>query len=287
MELFFQQVFNGIMLGSTYALVALGLTLVLGILNVSNFAHGDLYMLAAYITFTLIVNYSIGFWPAVLVSMVTLAIVGVFIEKFVFRPLRDQSPINPFIAAVGLMLFLETFVIVVWGPRGQRIPNPYPGAVDLFGISTTQQRLIVVVAAVVLIGLLQLFIKRTTMGATIEATAQDREGAALVGINVNRVSSVTFAIAGALAAAAASLIAPIFMIAPGMGALPVMKAFAIIILGGVGSIPGAIAGAYVLGMVESLGGGYLSAAYKDVYAFGALVLVLAIRPTGLFGKEEH
>jgi branched-chain amino acid transport system permease protein len=136
-----------------------------------------------------------------------------------------------------------------------------------------------------LIVLLQIFIKKTTLGSTIEAVAQNREGATLVGINVNRVSSLTFAISTGLAAVAACLVAPIFMISPSMGSLVGMKAFVIVILGGLGSIPGAIVGGLILGLIEAIGGGYFSAAYKDVFGFGALVLILAIRPTGLFGKE--
>ena len=286
MELVLQQVFNGIMLGSTYSLVALGLTLVFGILNVSNFAHGNLYMLGAYVTFFLMVTLGLGFWPATIIALIILAGVGALVERLVFRPIRDQPHINGFIAAIGVMLFLETLVITIWGPRGFRIPNPYPQSFDVLGITMSHQRLLVIGAAIVFIILLQLFIKRTTLGTTIEAVAQDREGAALVGINVNFVSSLTFAIATALASAAASLVAPIFMISPGMGALLVMKAFVIIILGGLGSIPGAIIGGYALGLIESLGGGFISAEYKDVFAFGTLILVLAIKPTGLFGKQE-
>jgi branched-chain amino acid transport system permease protein len=147
------------------------------------------------------------------------------------------------------------------------------------------QRLLVILAAIVLIALLQIFIKRTTPGITIEAVAQNREGAMLVGVNVNWVSSLTFAISTGTAAAAACLVAPIFMITPTMGALLGMKAFVIVILGGLGSLPGAILGGYILGLLEAIGGGYFSAAYKDVYAFGALILILSIKPTGLFGKE--
>jgi branched-chain amino acid transport system permease protein len=157
----------------------------------------------------------------------------------------------------------------------------------VFGITMSQQRLLVIAAAVVMILLLQLFIKKTTLGSTIEAVAQNQEGAKLVGINVKLVSSLTFAISTGLAAIAACLVAPIFMISPSMGAMLGMKAFVIVILGGLGSIPGAIVGGLVLGLIESLGGGYLSAAYKDVFAFGALVLILAVKPTGLFGKEDQ
>jgi len=273
------------MLGSTYAIVALGLTLVFGILHIPNFAHGHLYMLGAYISFFLMTLYGFGFWTALVSSMVILGLIGMLIERIIYRPLQDKPHINSFISAIGALIILETSVIVLWGPQGRRIPNPYPDIVEWLGITMSYQRLLVIVTAIVLIVLLQVFIKKTTPGTTIEAVAQNREGAMLVGINVNWVSSLTFAISTATAAAAASLVAPIFMISPTMGALLGMKAFVIVILGGLGSIPGAILGGYILGILEAIGGGYLSAAYKDVYAFGALILILSIRPTGLFGKE--
>ncbi len=287
MDLFLQQIFNGIMLGSTYAVVALGLTLVFGILHIPNFAHGHLYMLGAYVSFFAMTKFGLGFWPALIISVLLLALAGVVVEFLVYRPLRDQPHINSFISAIGALMILETGVIVAWGPQAHRIPNPYPGTVEILGITMTQQRLLLIIAAIVLIVLLQLFIKKTTPGTTIEAVAQNREGAMLMGINVNRVSSLTFAISTGTAAAAATLVAPIFMISPAMGALLGMKAFVIVILGGLGSIPGAIVGGYILGLIEALGGGYLSADYKDVFAFGALLLILAFRPTGLFGREVH
>ena len=171
MELFLQQVFNGIMLGSTYAIVALGLTLVFGILHVPNFAHGNIYMLGAYVAFFLITFYGFGFWVAVIGSMVLMALVGMFMERVVYRPLRGQSHINSFIAAIGAMIFIETFVVSLWGPQAFRIPNPYPETIEMLGIIMSQQRLIVIIAAIVLIVLLQLFIKKTTPGTTIEAVA--------------------------------------------------------------------------------------------------------------------
>ncbi|MGQ9857211.1 MAG: branched-chain amino acid ABC transporter permease [Thermodesulfobacteriota bacterium] len=287
MELFLQQLFNGVMLGSTYAIVAVGLTLVFGILHVPNFAHGHLYMLGAYLAFFLLTNYGFGFWIALFSSVVIMAVVGVILERMAYRPLRERPHIDSFISAVGALMILETSVIVIWGPQGRRIPNPYPDIVELFGVTMSHQRLLVILAAILMILGLHLFIKRTTLGAAIEAVAQNPEGAMLVGIDVNRVSSLTFAISAATAAAAACLVAPIFIISPTMGALLGMKAFVIVILGGLGSIPGAILGGYILGLVEALGGGYLSAAYKDVYAFGALILILSIKPTGLFGKEVN
>jgi branched-chain amino acid transport system permease protein len=285
MDLLLQQLFNGVMLGSTYAIVALGLTLVYGILQIPNFAHGHMYMLGAYICFFLMTVIGIGYWPALALVAVLMSIAGVVLERLAYSPLRKQSHISSFISALGALIVLENGVIAIWGPQGERIPNPYTGIIEVFGITMTEQRLLVIGVAVVLILLLQFFIKKTTLGSTIEAVAQNPEGAKLVGINVKWVSSMTFAISTGLAAVAACLVAPIFMISPSMGTLLGMKAFVIVILGGLGSVPGAIVGGLILGLIEALGGGYLSAAYKDVFAFGALVLILAIKPTGLFGKE--
>ncbi|MCF8110904.1 MAG: branched-chain amino acid ABC transporter permease [Desulfobacteraceae bacterium] len=286
MELFLQQVFNGIMFGSTYAIVALGLTLVMGILNIPNFAHGHLYMLGGYLLFFFAITLGLGYWAGLVMAVIAMAVVGMIMERIVYRPLNEQPHINAFIAAVGSLLFLESFAMVVWGAQGLRVENPYPQMIDFMGVTMSVQRLLVIIGAIVLILGLHFFMKKTIAGATIEAVAQNREGAMLTGINVNRVSSMTFAISAATAAVAASLISPIFMLSPAMGAILGMKAFIIVILGGMGSIPGAIVGGYLLGLIEALGGGYISADYKDVFAFGALILILAIKPTGLFGKGE-
>jgi branched-chain amino acid transport system permease protein len=285
MDLLLQQLFNGIMLGSTYAIVALGLTLVYGILQIPNFAHGHMYMLGAYVCLFLMGVLGLGYWPALAAVAIIMAVAGVILERLCYRPLLNQPPMSSFISALGALIILENGVIAVWGPQGQRIGNPYPEIIDVFGITMSVQRLLVIGIAFLLIVLVQLFIKKTKVGSTIEAVAQNPEGANLVGINVKWVSSLTFAISTGLAALAACLVAPIFILSPSMGALLGMKAFVIVILGGLGSIPGAIVGGLILGLLEALGGGYLSSAYKDVFGFGALVLILAIKPTGLFGKE--
>lgn len=286
MELFLQQIFNGIMIGSTYAIVALGLTLVMGILNIPNFAHGHLYMIGGYVTYLFMSSIGLGYWPALLISVVVLGLVGVLMEQFIYRPLTDQPHINSFIAAIGSLLFLEALALVVWGAQGRRIPNPYPQIFEFMGITMSVQRILVILAAALLIVGLHLFMKKTVIGAAIEAVAQNREGAMLTGVNVNRVSAITFAISAGTAAVAASFLSPIFMLSPSMGAILGMKAFVIVILGGLGSIPGAILGGYLLGLIEALGGGYISGEYKDVFAFGALILILAVKPTGLFGRKE-
>lgn len=286
MALFFQQILNGIMLGSVYSLVALGLTLIYGILGIPNFAHGALYMLGAYITFLLVSSAGINFWLAMIVAMVGLALVGMLVERLVFRPLMEAPHLNSFIAAIGLIFIIENGALILWGPDFKRFPPIYEQLYHIFGITITLQRIIIVLTAVGLIILMELFIKKTTIGATIEATAQDRIGTQLVGINVNRVDLITFALGTALAAAAGALIGPILLVYPSMGGAVILKAFVIIILGGMGSIPGAIVGGFILGLLESIGGGYITTEYHEVLAFGVLVAVLAIKPTGLFGRAH-
>jgi branched-chain amino acid transport system permease protein len=284
MVLFFQQLVNGIMLGAAYSLVALGLTLIYGILHIPNFAHGHKYMWAAFTSLFLVVNFHTNYWISLLIAMVVLGLVGAGVERLVYRPLRNAPHVNSFIAAIGLLLFLESLSLIFWGADFRRFPSLYDKPIHLLGVAITLQRLLVIVAAALFIILLQVFIKRTWLGATIEAVAQSPEGAQLVGISIDRVSSLTFGIGTALAAAAATLIAPIFLVYPTMGSMPNLKAFVVIIIGGMGSIPGAVIGGFMLGLIEALGGGYISTDYKDLFAFGALVTFLTLRPTGLFGK---
>jgi branched-chain amino acid transport system permease protein len=284
MVLFFQQLVNGIMLGAAYSLVALGLTLIYGILHIPNFAHGHKYMWAAFTSLFLVVNCHINYWVSLLIAMVVLGFAGAGVERLVYRPLRNVPHINSFIAAIGLLLVLESLSLIFWGADFRRFPTLYDKPIHIFGVAITLQRLLVIIGAALFIILLQVFIKRTWLGATIEAVAQNPEGAQLVGISIDRVSSLTFGIGTALAAAAATLIAPIFLVYPTMGAMPNLKAFVVIIIGGMGSIPGAVIGGFMLGLIEALGGGYISTDYKDLFAFGALVTFLTLRPMGLFGK---
>ena len=284
MVIFFQQVLNGIMLGAVYSLFALGLTIIYGILHIPNFAHGALYMWAAFTSLFLVINFHTNYWVALLIGMAVMGLVGVGVERIVFRPLRKQPHINSFIGAVGLIFVLESLSLIVWGADFRRFPALYDQTFNILGVTITLERLLVIVAAILFILLLQLFIKRTWMGATIEAVAQNPEGAQVVGISIDRVSSLTFGIGIALAAAAATLIAPVFLVYSAMGDMPNLKAFVIIIVGGLGSIPGAVIGGFMLGLIESLGGGYISTDYKDIFAFGILVTFLTIRPNGLFGK---
>jgi branched-chain amino acid transport system permease protein len=285
MEIFVQQLLNGLTVGSVYSLVALGLTLVYGILHIPNFAHGALYMMGGYVTLTMMTKAGLPYWLAIVISMIVIGLLGVLMERLVFYPLRDAPPLHDKIAAIGILLFLEAFAQFVWGADYQTMSTPYGKVVNLFGLTLTMQRLLIIVSTIVIMILLYFFLKKTFIGATIIAMSQNREGANLVGINTNKVAMMTFMISGSLAALAASLASPINLVFPGMGHLVILKAFVIIILGGMGSIPGAIIGGYILGFSESLGATYISNDYKDIIAFVILVIILTVKPTGLFAKE--
>lgn len=276
---------NGIMLGSIYSLVAIGLTLIFGILFVPHFALGHKAMIGAYFTFFLVTLFKVNYWFATGISMALLAIIGVFVWRIVFYPIRDAPHINGFISAFGALMFLESLALILWGATFRQIPTPYGDKiVTVSGVSVTVQRLLVVFVSVGIIIALHFFLKKTLLGSAIRAVAQNREGAMLVGIKVNRISSITMAIGSGLAALAGSLIGPISLVYPTMAHSTILKAFVIIILGGMGSVGGAILGGFLLGVAESLGGGFISTDYKDLFAFAALVIILTIKPTGFFGR---
>jgi branched-chain amino acid transport system permease protein len=282
LNIFFQQLLNGLTLGSVYALVALGLTLVYGILHIPNFAHGALYMVGAYVAFYCVGSLGANYWVAMLGAAAVVALLAVLSDRLIFHRLRDAPPLHDMIAAIGLLLFLEAGVQAIWGADFHRLAPPYAQIVRIFDLVAPAQRLIIIAAAFGLMLVLHLFLTRTLTGSTIIAMAQNREGASLVGIDATKVSILTFAISGALAAVAATLFAPINLIYPSMGELVILKAFVIIILGGMGSIPGAIVGGLLIGFAESFGAFYVSTNYKDIIAFALLVLILSLRPQGLF-----
>jgi branched-chain amino acid transport system permease protein len=275
------------MVGSIYALIALGLTLEYGILNIPNFAHGVLYTAGAYLTFLAVVSLGFNYWIAILFAMAALALIGMIMHRLVYHPLVNAPHLNSFIAAIGLIFMFKAVMLLIWGTDFKRFPPTNDSVFNIMGTVITTQRILIILITIVLIILLNLFIKKTIAGATIEALAQDREGALLVGINVRRVETMVFAVGSALAAVAAALISPIFLVYNTMGDSVILKAFVIIILGGMGSIPGAIIGGYIIGLVESLGGAYLSTDYNEIIAFAILIGVLAFKPTGLFGSRSH
>jgi branched-chain amino acid transport system permease protein len=284
LELFLQQVLNGLTLGGVYSLVALGLTLVYGILHVPNFAHGAFYMAGAFVAFYLISSLGLHYWVAMAGAAAAVALIAVLSERLVFHPLRNAPYLHHMIASIGILLFLEAGAQALWGADFHRMQTPYTEVLSFAGLSLPAQRILIIVAAFVLVGLLQLFLKKTILGATIVAMAQNRDGAALVGIDANRVAMLTFAISGALAGMAAVLYAPINLVYTSMGNLVITKAFVIIVLGGMGSVPGAIVGGLIIGFAESFGAFYISTDYKDIIAFVLLVVILSFRPEGLFSK---
>lgn len=286
MDLLLQQVANGVMVGGIYGLMALGLTLIYGVLYIPNFALGHQAMIGAYITFFLVSLYGVNYFLAVAIAMVALAVLGMGIERVVFRPIKNAPHVNAFIAAFGLLFLLESSSLIVWGATYRKIDAPYETQIiRLFGATLPLQRLMVVAVAVLIIVAIQLFLNRTVAGTALRAVAQQREAALLVGIDSDRMASLTMAVGSALAAAAGGLIGPIILVFPTMGNLMIVKAFVIIILGGMGSVVGAIVGSFLLGLVESLAAGFISPSFKDLYAFLFLVVVLAVRPTGLFGAK--
>jgi len=284
LTLFLQQLVNGIALGSVYALVALGLTLVYGVLKVPNFAHGSLYMVGAYVVYVMLTSLQTPYVVAIAASVVAIGVLGALMEVAVFQHLEGKTGVHMMIAALGVLFFLEGTADVIWGPDFRPVPTPLDGVVSAFGINITEQRILVIVAAVLTMAGLYYLLKRTLIGMSIEALAQDREGALLVGIDARRVAILTFAISGVLAAVAGSLIAPLVLVFPLMGAVVILKAFVIVILGGMGSVPGAIIGGYLLALAETMAGTYVAFAFSELIAFALLVAVLVFRPTGLFRK---
>ena len=281
-----QHIVNGLVLGSTYALIAIGLTIIFGVLNVINLAHGEIYMIGSFVTFFLVKAAGFNYFVALLLSIVLVGFVGLLLERAVFRPIRQSPLLITLLASIGLSIFLQSLALLTVGPELRRIPVVFGDAVVRFwSVAVTVQRLLIFAVAVVLITLLYLLFRRTRIGKAIRATAQDREGAALAGIPIDWIYGITFALASGLAAAAGSLMGALFFIDPFMGFMPAIKAFIVVILGGMGSIAGAILGGVVLGMAEVLGAAYISSEYKDAIAFIILILVLLIRPAGFMGME--
>lgn len=283
---FAQAVANGIMLGSLYGIVAVGLALIFGVLKIPQFALGAHAMLGAYVVYVLAEQVGVGYWPALVGASIALAALGGLVHLFVFRPMSEGPAVNMFIAAFGLLLVLQSVAVIVFGTRYYRIPAPIEGVVSIFGVFLTPQRLILIGAAALLVVGLHFFIQKTRTGACIRAVADNPKGASLVGIEVRRVGAVTMAIGSALAGLGGGLIAPIGQIYPTMGDLLIIKAFVVVVLAGMSSIRGALVAGYALGLAESLGGMYLSLAYQDAMAFLLLLVVLLVRPNGLFSKSS-
>ena len=289
-SLFIQQVFNGLIVGSVYCLIAIGLTMIFGVMKISNFAHGDFSMLGAYIAiyFTVFLSGWTGWAGSLVAAAIGVGLIGFVVERVLFRPLLSRwTDIDIIMISIGLFILLENGARLAFGATPRMIADPFGSkSVDLLFFSTSVIRLVSLLFSVIAIFLLQLFLARTKVGVAIRATSQNRNAALLMGINISFIYSLTFMVGSALAGLGGVLYGTIFAVFPMMGATPTLKAFAVTILGGMGNIRGAIFGGFILGIAETLGGNYISMQYKNAIGFVMIILVLLIIPHGLFGGRQ-
>ena len=282
-----QQLVNGIILGSIYALLALGYTMVYGIIKLINFAHGDIYMIGAFVGYYAINSLKMNFWIALVFSMIVCAILGVVIEFLAYRPLRNSTRISALITAIGVAFFLEYIMVYFVGADTRSFPQSIKvHTYHLGSISVTNVQLLILVVALVLMVALQLIVKKTKMGKAMRAVSVDSDAAELMGISVNNTISFTFALGSSLAGAAGVLIGLYYnSIEPLMGMTPGIKAFVAAVLGGIGIIPGAALGGFVIGILETLSTAIGLSSYRDAIVYGVLIVILLLRPAGILGKN--
>ncbi len=289
MTYFLQQLINGLQLGFVYALIALGYTMVYGIVRLINFAHGDVFMIGAYIGFYAIGSLHLPFPLSLAFAMAGCAVLGMVIERVAYKPLRSAPKIAALITAMGVSLFLEYFTSLnfVFGPNYLAFPIPFKVAVyQVGGLSISTIQIIVFATAIILLVILQYIVQKTKVGMAMRAVSYDKDTASLMGINVNLVISLTFGIGSAMAGAGGVLYGVAYpQINPFMGIMPGLKSFVAAVLGGIGSIPGALLGALIMGVVETMSSAFISSTMRDAIAFSILILVLLFKPTGLLGKK--
>jgi branched-chain amino acid transport system permease protein len=283
-----QHLLNGLLLGSTYSLLGIGLTLVFGLMNVVNFAHGEFYALGAYAVWSTLVLASVNLFLAIPVAILAGVALGALCERMLLRPLLGASIDTTMLVTIGLWIALQNAQLLVWGGVAKSVPTPFPAEPLVLGpMSVSPLRLFVFVVAGLLILGAHLLLARTRLGRAMRATFQDRETAALMGVSIERIHTATFALGAGLAAAAGALLGPVFLVYPSMGDLASLKAFCVVILGGLGNFAGAAVGGLLLGIAEELGAGYVSSGYRDAVGFALIVAVLLFRPSGLFARAER
>lgn len=284
---FIQQLINGISLGSIYALIALGYTMIYGIIKLINFAHGDIYMLGAFFGFYATTHLGLGFVPAIIFAMVVAAVVGMVIERIAYRPMRNAPRIAALITAIGVSLFLEYGMILLVSPQPRTFPAVFAPKVYRFGgIVVNNQQVVILICALLLMVALTYVVNHTKAGKAMRAVSFDADAARLMGINIDRVISMTFALGSALAAAGGVLVGVYYnSIDPLMGMMPGMKAFIAAVVGGIGILPGAMMGGLIMGLVEAMVSGFFSSTFRDAAAFLILIIILLYKPAGLLGKN--
>ena len=286
--LIIEQLINGLGSGCMYAIIASGLTLIWGTMKMLNFAHGEFYMLGGYVLFFSTTAFGLPPIVGLCLGVGIVFLLGMLAEKLVIHPLLDKPgwELSPLVVTVGLSIFLQNLALRLWGERFKNVPYFIDGTQEFLGFRMANQRIFIfAVTAVVMLGF-WLFIKKSKFGFGLRATAQDRDAALIVGINVKRIYTLTFGLSCSMAGLAAVLLSPIFAINPWMGANAVLKGFITVVLGGLGSFEGAILGGVILGIAESIAVLVFSSEWKDVVAFAIFILVLIIRPSGLFGTKE-
>jgi branched-chain amino acid transport system permease protein len=283
-ELFVQSAIIGLSIGAIYILMALGLTLMFGMMHIINFAHGAIYMLGAFVIYYVFHLWGLPYWWAFIIAMILLGLFGFGVERCIYRTVKGN--IEPtLVALLALTTLLQAAGYPVFGPLDKNVASVFEGSYIIFGTPISAERLMIIPVAVVLVVALYLFINKTKMGAAMRSIEQDKEAAALQGVNVNVVNAVSFAVGFSLAAAAGALMAPIFKLDPMMGEQPLLKAFIIIILGGLGSIPGAILGGLILGFIDSIVATAVGVEPAFLLSFVFIIILLLFKPNGLFGYE--
>ncbi len=288
MDQLLQHVLNALILGGTYALLGIGLTLIFGIMRVVNFTHGELYAFGAYMMYAWVMLLGVNFLVALVLATLLGVLLGALIEFVLLRRLREADIDTTMLVMIGAWITLQNLEQLAWTGVAKSINSPFPSAPLVIGpVSVSWNRLFVFVVAVALIAATYALINRTKLGKAMRATFQDRETAALMGVQIQHVYMATFALGSGLAAAAGALLGPVFVVVPTMGDLASLKAFAIVILGGLGNIPGATIGGFILAFIEEIGAGYVSSGYRDAMGFLLIIVILLFKPTGLFARKER
>lgn len=281
--MFAQQLVNGVVVGSIYALCALGFTLIFGVARVVNFAYGEFLMLGAFVTLALMEFLHIGFFFALPMAMLAIALLSVVVYLATVRPVMRGTPLQALLVTTGVLYVLHEVAIFTWGTAPRQMDMGIDGAIEIGDVIVTYQRLVAITTMLVLVVALYWILYRLRIGKALRAVAQNRAGAESIGLNVDRVVSFAFAVSGAMACAAGGLLGALYATEVSMGGAPLLKSFVIVIFGGLGSIPGAIVGGLLIGLIETFTGTYISYAFKDVFTFLIMIFVLLFRPNGLLG----